>query len=55
MKKISYELSLICVGLIIFFGSCINGNNSAVAPVTAETLPDDIVELRADQIELAKI
>lgn len=39
----------------MFLFSCNKGNNQAVKTVVAEVLPDDIVELRADQIKLANV
>ena len=35
--------------------SCKNGNNPAAKTVVSEVLPEDIVELRADQIKLADV
>lgn len=53
MNKLNYMKSLIFSGLVVFLFSC-NGNKSAIEPI-AEVLPEDIVELRADQIKLAKV
>ena len=55
MKKISYTTFLIFSGLIIFSGSCTNGDIQVDKTLTEEVLPEDIVELRADQIKLADI
>lgn len=56
MTKVSFKLSIIILGLIISLSSCINGNNKAgLVAAEAEILPDDIVELREDQIKLAGI
>ena len=56
MKKISFKLSLIILGLIISLNSCINGDSKPIAdPEAIEVLPEDIVELREDQIRLAGI
>jgi membrane fusion protein, heavy metal efflux system len=39
----------------VCLGSCINGNKTGNETKVAEVLPEDIVELRADQIILAKV
>src|SRR4030042_5013801 len=56
MNKVSTKLSMIILGLIVSINSCIIGDKK---PVTenkeAEILPEDIVELREDQIKLAGI
>lgn len=44
-------LSVLCIALI----SCNGGTKAAVEEKTEEVLPEDIVELRADQIKLADI
>jgi RND family efflux transporter MFP subunit len=55
MKSIRYSLSIIFAGSILFLGSC-NRENQSVSKITGvEVLPDDIVELRDDQIKLAGI
>ena len=44
------------MGLVISLNSCTNGDSKPVAEtVTAEVLPENIVELREDQIKLAGI
>jgi len=56
MTKVSFKLSIIILGLIISLSSCINGDSKAgLVAAEAEVLPDDIVELREDQIKLAGI
>ncbi len=56
MTKISFKLSIIVLGLIVSLTSCFTGNSKPLAAATeAEVLPDDIVELREDQIKLAGI
>jgi len=55
MTKFSYTTFLIFSGLIIYSGSCTNGDIPVNKTLTAEVLPEDIVELRADQIKLANI
>ncbi len=51
-----FKLSIIVIGLIIFFNSCKNGNSNQPAETgEIEVLPEDIVELRDDQINLAGI
>jgi len=56
MTKVSLKLSIIIFGLIISLSSCINGDNKSVAGAAeVEILPENIVELRDDQIKLAGI
>ncbi len=56
MTKVSFKLSIIVLGLIISLNSCINGDGKPVAVATeVEVLPENIVELRDDQIKLAGI
>jgi cobalt-zinc-cadmium efflux system membrane fusion protein len=55
MIKFSFNTLIILSGLLISFGSCSKGNKTAAETVVAEVLPDDIVELRADQIKLANV
>lgn len=56
MIKISFKLSLAIFGLIISLNACINGDSKLFEGVTKiEVLPEDIVELREDQIKLAGI
>jgi cobalt-zinc-cadmium efflux system membrane fusion protein len=55
MKHVSSILSICFLGLALPFASCKNGGQPATEPVETEVLPEDIVELRADQIKLAKI
>ncbi len=56
MKEVSFKLSIIILGLIISLNSCTNGDSKPVAEATkVEVLPEDIVELRDDQIKLAGI
>ena len=56
MTKISFILSIIVLGLIISLNSCINGDSkAALVPTEVEILPENIVELRDDQIKLAGI
>ena len=54
MTKAIFRLTNIFLGFLFITGSCVNGGNEANVAVT-EVLPDNIVELRADQIELANI
>jgi cobalt-zinc-cadmium efflux system membrane fusion protein len=54
MKKYSLKSLLILSSFIVAFASCSNGKKS-VEIKEAEVLPDDIVELREDQVKLAKI
>ncbi|MCX6320218.1 MAG: efflux RND transporter periplasmic adaptor subunit [Bacteroidia bacterium] len=55
MTKFSYKTLLIFSGLIICLVSCSKGNKPTVETKVAEVLPEDIVELRADQIKLANV
>ena len=54
MNTISYNKYLIFLVLVSFLISCRKGNNPAVITNT-EVLPEDIAELRADQVKLAGI
>jgi len=56
MTKVSFKLSIIILGLIISLYSCMNGDSKPISdPVAVEVLPENIVELREDQIKLADI
>jgi cobalt-zinc-cadmium efflux system membrane fusion protein len=56
MTKVSFTLSIIILSLIISLNSCTNRDSKPVAGATeAEVLPEDIVELRDDQIKLAGV
>lgn len=56
MTKVIYKLSIIIIGLIISLNSCINGDGKTVADTEElEVIPENIVELREDQIKLAGI
>jgi biotin carboxyl carrier protein len=55
MTKYIYKTSVIFLGLIVFLGSCTNGNKQTAETMKVEVLPEDIVELRADQIKLANV
>ncbi len=56
MTKTSFKISIIILGVIISLNSCINGDSKpAVTAMEVEVLPEDIVELRDDQIKLAGI
>lgn len=55
MTKLSNKIFFIFFGLVIYISSC-TGNQAAVNKITvAEVLPEDIVEMRTDQIKLANI
>jgi len=54
MKKYKFLTSVLLSALLIVLVSC-NGGTKATETKEAEVLPEDIVELRADQIKLAKI
>jgi cobalt-zinc-cadmium efflux system membrane fusion protein len=56
MTKVSIRLSIIILGLIVSLNSCNNGDSKPVAdPKAVEVVPDNIVELRDDQIKLAGV
>jgi len=56
MTKVIFKLSIIIIGLIISLNSCINGDGKTVADTEElEVIPENIVELREDQIKLAGI
>lgn len=56
MTKLRINLSIIILGLILTLNSCINGDSKPVAdPKEVEVIPENIVELRDDQIKLAGI
>src|SRR4030043_380803 len=56
MTKVNFKLSIIILGLTIFLNSCINGDSKPVAEAAeVEILPENIVELREDQVKLAGI
>ena len=56
MTKVNIRLSIIILGLTISLNSCFNGDSKPVAdPEAVEIIPEDIVELREDQIKLAGV
>jgi cobalt-zinc-cadmium efflux system membrane fusion protein len=56
MTKVSFKLLIIILSLIISLNSCINGDSKPVGGAAkVEVLPEDIVELRDDQIKLAGV
>ena len=55
MTKLCCKVSLVLLGCLVLFASCSRVNNSVVVIKPTEVLPEDIVELRDDQIKLAKI
>jgi cobalt-zinc-cadmium efflux system membrane fusion protein len=56
MIKVSFKFSLLILGIIISLNSCFKGDSKPVSVATpTEVLPEDIVELRDDQIKLAGI
>jgi len=54
MNAMSYKLTIFFFGLLSL-ASCSKGGKTTVEAAKVEVLPEDIVELRADQISLAKI
>jgi RND family efflux transporter MFP subunit len=55
MTKLIYRSSAVLLAVIFCLTSCKTNNSSAVETRIADTLPENIVELRADQISLANI
>ncbi len=55
MKKNNYIFTTIIAILFLLFTSCKGGKNAAANATEEEVIPDDIVEMRADQIKLAGI
>jgi membrane fusion protein, heavy metal efflux system len=56
MTKISFKLSIVFFGIFLPLNSCTHGDIKPVAGATkVEVLPENIVELREDQIKLAGI
>lgn len=56
MTKVSISLLIILLGLFLSLNSCITGDSKPIAdPKAAEVIPENIVELREDQIKLAGI
>ena len=55
MIKSDNKISMILFGALILLGSCKGGNKPAAEVANAEVLPEDIVEMREDQIKLAGI
>jgi cobalt-zinc-cadmium efflux system membrane fusion protein len=55
MIKLSYKSSVLIFGIIILSASCKKTDKQGIVPATVEVLPEDIVELRADQIKLAGV
>jgi cobalt-zinc-cadmium efflux system membrane fusion protein len=53
MNSLRHYKSIILFGLILLLSSCNNGNKQSETAI--ELLPEDIVELRADQIKLAGV
>jgi cobalt-zinc-cadmium efflux system membrane fusion protein len=55
MTKLSYFKLVIILELIAFITSCTSGEKQIPETKIAEILPEDIIEMRADQIKLANI
>jgi membrane fusion protein, heavy metal efflux system len=55
MTKVSFKLSIIILGVINSLSSCTNGDSKPAMATKVEVLPENIVELREDQIKLASI
>jgi membrane fusion protein, heavy metal efflux system len=55
MKIMKHIIWIILAGILVSLGSCESGVRSANASAITEVIPEDIVEMRADQIKLADI
>ncbi|HNW56607.1 MAG TPA: efflux RND transporter periplasmic adaptor subunit [Bacteroidales bacterium] len=55
MTKYNFKYSILIYALFIALVSCNGNKNAGTAKVVTEFIPEDIVELRADQIRLANI
>jgi membrane fusion protein, heavy metal efflux system len=55
MTKFILRVSLVLFGLSVLLISCKKGIKSSAEAKATEVLPEDIVEIRADQVSLAKI
>jgi membrane fusion protein, heavy metal efflux system len=55
MTKSSFITSVILLGFLLFTGSCRKGDKLSAGEANKEVLPEDIVELRDDQIKLADV
>jgi RND family efflux transporter MFP subunit len=55
MAKFTTKTGLFLLGIILLSGSCSKGDKKVSEAAAAEVLPDDIVELRDDQIKLAGV
>jgi cobalt-zinc-cadmium efflux system membrane fusion protein len=55
MKKSNYKVSLVICATLILLGSCTGNNKPATELTKVEVVPENIVEMREDQIKLAGI
>jgi len=55
MKKSNYKVSLVICATLILLGSCTGKNKPAAETTGVEVIPENIVEMREDQIKLAGI
>lgn len=55
MKKINYKVSPVIFATLILLGSCTGNNKPATESAEVEVVPENIVEMREDQIKLAGI
>jgi cobalt-zinc-cadmium efflux system membrane fusion protein len=55
MTKLNYKVLLVTLGFFTGFLSCNSENKTALDAVVTELIPEDIVELRDDQIKLADV
>jgi len=55
MKKSNYKVSLVVCATLVLLGSCTGNNKPSPESADVEVLPENIVEMREDQIKLAGI
>ena len=55
ITKLILRVSLVSFGLSVLLISCNRGNKPAAEAKATEVLPEDIIEMREDQVSLAKI
>jgi membrane fusion protein, heavy metal efflux system len=55
MTRINFKVSTIILAAVTLLSSCKTGSSKVAETAGTEVIPDDVVELREDQIKLAKI